>query len=305
MQTLRVRGKLQFIRHAVIAWVALISGGCSSLFYHPSRQIFALPEQYGFEAVDLRFRTQDGILLNGWKILPKNGVGTPSKPHLGTVIQFHGNGENISTHFLFLAWLAEKGFTVVTFDYRGYGKSQIAKMDQAGIYKDAREALRRAYQIHLDGGGGQFITYGQSLGGAVMLRALQDFEALAKVNLIVVESSFSSYVDVARRVLAANPISWIFSPLSYVLVSDEYSAEPSLSVIKNPILFIHDHDDPVVPFGAALENLELSASSDTDLWVFHDGLHVGTFYPGPELKLRQEKFLSYLDRNRSGQALRN
>src|SRR5690606_1051305 len=128
----------------------------------------------------------------------------------GTVIQFHGNAQNISTHFYSLAWLVSEGYNLFTFDYRGYGKSE-GSPHQEGVFKDALSAIEKGYEFHAKSGAGAFIIYAQSLGGIIAARALPDSSLSNKVDLLVLDSTFSSYKDIAFGKLTSR---WFLTPIS-------------------------------------------------------------------------------------------
>lgn len=257
----------------------LLSSGffssCSGLFYYPDRSLYYLPGQTGDYAEEYEFKSSDGIKLVGW-FFPAYGKGS-TRPPLGTIVQFHGNGENISSHYRALAWLAKEGYGVFTFDYRGYGKSDDVKTDQKGTYLDGLAALAQAYSIHREAKAKKFVVFGQSLGGAIAMRSLEDFPERAHVALMVMDSTFVSYKDIARRSLARSPITWLFSPLGMVLVSDAYSAEDWNRASQTPLLVIHDRKDPVVSFGAGEELYEEATAPEKEMWTPEDGRHIGAF----------------------------
>src|SRR5574341_868653 len=125
---------------SVVLTVTALAGfveGCDGLFYHPSRNAFLDPASIGFPFQDVGFNSLDGTRLHGWFFAPKDG---PERAK-ATVIHFHGNAENISTHFQAVAWLAREGFNVFVFDYRGYGQSD-GKPNPEGIEEDEVAAAR-------------------------------------------------------------------------------------------------------------------------------------------------------------------
>ncbi|UPT75824.1 MAG: lysophospholipase [Elusimicrobiota bacterium] len=64
-------------------------------------------------------------------------------PARGTIVHFHGNGENMTSHYLFVYWLALERWNVFTFDYRGYGASGGEK-SIAGSVADGAAAIKAA-----------------------------------------------------------------------------------------------------------------------------------------------------------------
>ena len=70
----------------------------------------------------------------------------------------------------FASWLRDRGFAVMTFDYRGYGESRIGPLrdvdnDLVRWALDARDALE---YVHMRAGGSPVTWIGHSLGGQVL-----------------------------------------------------------------------------------------------------------------------------------------
>jgi fermentation-respiration switch protein FrsA (DUF1100 family) len=261
--------------------------GCSGLFYHPDRNLYYPPHRMGFSAQEYVFSASDGTQLDGWfftarKDDPAFGVEYPPRRAQGTIIQFHGNSENMSSHYLSLVWLIDHGFNVFTFDYRGFGKSQ-GEPNQKGTYEDALAALDLGWKLHqLSGAEPRFIVYSQSLGGVIAMRSITDFKHRDEVSLLVLDSTFVSYQQIAREKMASHWFTWPLQPLTYLLVSDGYGAENSLHRNSLPLLVIHDKKDPVVPFDLGQKNFDedgaaISHKGPRDFWILNAGRHVGVF----------------------------
>lgn len=246
------------------------------------------PEENGFTKEDITIQTPDGEKLRGWffKADPKF-----SKTVKGTIVQFHGNAENISSHYASLVWLTREGYNLFVFDYRGYGGSS-GKPSQKGTYTDGIAALWKALDLHQETRAKLFIVFGQSLGGAIAAKSIEDFSARDQIDLLVLDSTFMSYKDVAQGILAGNWITWIFSPLGQVLISDEYSTEVSVSKFRPRLLVLHDKNDPVVPFKNGRKIFE-TASCEKEFWQLDKGRHIGAF--ATDTFENRTKFLSYLD----------
>src|SRR4051812_3784255 len=104
----------------ILACSALSCTGCSSLLYQPSREQIYEPTKLGLEQPEDRFfPSTDGTLLHAWYFRSD-----PKKQPKALIAFFHGNGENLSTHFASLAWILPFGYDFMIFDYRGYGRSQ-------------------------------------------------------------------------------------------------------------------------------------------------------------------------------------
>jgi uncharacterized protein len=219
----------------------VILNGCTHRFFFPSRALVVSPEQLGLEYEDVYFPSADGTQLHGW-FFPAQ-----TRPVKGTVVQFHGNAENLSTHFRSLIWVVEHGYHLFTFDYRGYGRSA-GQVSVEGALGDARAAIARAHTLPTPEAGTRLILYGQSLGGTLLLYVAGTMEDRDGIAVVIADSSFGSYQAIAREKLAGHWLTFLLQPLAYVLISDRYAPEPVLANISPvPLLVIHGDSDQIVP----------------------------------------------------------
>ncbi len=179
------------MRSYTIRSAALLAGGflcaCTNVFLQPDRVLYSRPESVGATYETIHFRADDGIELTAF------WFPAARSPVKGTVIQFHGNGENITSHYLYVYWLALEGWNVMTFDYRGYGASGGSK-SVSGAVRDSAAALSYA---RTRTPATPLAVIGQSMGGALALAGLVR-DGGQNVRVIVLDSTFSSYRRVAR-----------------------------------------------------------------------------------------------------------
>jgi len=270
----------------ILLLLALAS--CTNLFYQPSDRQFFKPEAFKLAYEDVYFKSVDGTKLHAWFF---KGKGEPK----GTIVQFHGNAENMSSHFLNLAWLVNEGYNLFAFDYRGYWLSE-GEAEPQGVYFDSVAALEKAMEFHKQAGGKHFVVFGQSLGGAISLRAVPDFNQKENITLIVQDSTFSSYEDIAVDKLSSVWFLWPFSPLGYVLISDKYSSEKVFDQITTPTLVITGGKDHVMPAKFGKRIYKGIASEKKWWWHIENAPHISSFHID-EGKWRQE-FLSLLEQIR-------
>jgi len=194
--------------------------------YYPVRQLSATPQQIGLAYEPVTFETEDGIRLDGWFI--------PADVSRGTVLYFHGNAGNISHRLDSIAIFHKLNYSVLIFDYRGYGQSE-GKPSERGTYRDAEAAWRyltKQKQI----APGQIVLFGRSLGGAVAawLAARQTPRAC------ILESVFTSAPDLAARLFPLFP--------SRLLCRYDYDTEAAVKNFNCPVLIIHSPQDDIIPF---------------------------------------------------------
>lgn len=258
---------------------------CSNLLYYPDDIVYSTPKQFDLDYKDVYFTAKDGVKLHGWFLETKY------KKKKGLVVHFHGNAQNLSSHYLSLAWMVNKGYDLLIFDYRGYGKSE-GGPNPKDVNLDAISALDLGVDYLSQKKYPQFIVYAQSLGGTVALRAMKDFSQRNKVDLLVLDSTFSSYQEIAKDRAASVWLLWPFQYIAYLIMSDEYASYNYISEFDRPTLVIHSQDDEVVPikFG---EEIYKKLKTKKEMWVLKDVPHIGIFH-GNSYEDR-EKFLKFLD----------
>ena len=157
--------------------------GCDSWFYFPGAEIHGTPETYDLAVEEVTFAAPDGPDLHGWWV-PAKGKAQ------GTIVYCHGNFANLTLHAKFVRWVPARGFNLLVFDYRGYGKSE-GVVTRAGTVADAVAAIDLALRRDPK----RTVVFGHSLGGAIGIVAASK---RPQVRAIVVESTFPSYRAAAK-----------------------------------------------------------------------------------------------------------
>lgn len=260
---------------------------CSHLVYNPTKEIYYNPEKIGYEKKEIQHTTKDGIILTGWRI--KEKYKTNKKDTV--VLQLHGNGENHSSHFLSLVWLVNFGYELVTYDYRGYGKST-GEPERESIHRDTVEYIEKIHRDCVEQNK-KLIIYGQSLGGAIAMRAVPELNDKSNLVLLIVEGTFSSYRKVTRSILKKTIIE-PFPFLLSLLISDNFSPIENIrSISPLPVIVIHELDDPIIPFENGkdvFKNLE----DPKQFWEVNSGGHIRWMQMGRSPNAL--KFLSLLNK---------
>lgn len=222
------------------------SENTNRLFYFPTRDEPATPAKWGFKYDDVDFKSTDGTKLHGWFLKSRGGK---SK---GTVVFSHGNAGSIGHHLGFVMWLAEAGYQVFMYDYRGFGKSEGA-LEREGMVEDVKAAFHYV-ESRPDVDKTRIVSYGHSLGGAKSVTALAE-EKQSGLRAIIIDGAFASYRAMATILggqLGAN------------LISDELSPKDFIAKItKTPLLVVHGDLDEVVPFSQGKELFGLANEPKT------------------------------------------
>ncbi len=272
-------------RAFLLALAILVGGcGCSSMLYYPSNEMYMPPEKMKESPDDIHFKNEDGKTLHGWYFHNKP---SPKKPR-AVLVFFHGNAQNISSHYMHLLWILKEGFDFFIFDYQGYGSSE-GSPSPSGTVKDGKAAMYWVKENHPDV---PIVVFAQSLGGAVGLRVAGELADKIPMRLVVADSTFYSYKVVARRVLSRHWLTWLFQPFTYIVLSDTYAPEDYIEKISpTPLLVIHGDKDQVVDFELG-EKVFAFAKEPKEFWRIPDGLHTDVFWHKDDIY--RKKFLEKL-----------
>jgi len=208
-----------------------------------------------FYADKIIFQAQSSSYKDTNEILKLNLVGgeTISAIYLNnpgsryTILFNHGNAEDIGRSRQTLDNLKAMGFSVFSYDYRGYGTSS-GKASEANSYQDADTAYR--YLVDdLQILPGQIIVLGRSLGGAVAV----DLASKRAVGGLIVESSFVT----AFRVMTSIPIFPI----------DKFNSISKIGNVKCPVLVIHGTEDNLIPIWHGERLFQNASGQKLSFWV--------------------------------------
>lgn len=230
-------------------------GGGNKLFYFPTWDEPSDPAKWGHRYENVFFTSKDGTKLHGWFITQDN-----KKPK-GTVVFSHGNAGSMGHHLGFVTWLANAGYQVLMYDYRGFGKSG-GSVDRRGMIHDVRAAFTYA-QSRKDVAADRIISYGHSLGGAKSVTALGE-SPVQGLRAVVIDGAFASYQAMAK-ILGGD--------FGKSLVSDDLSPQDFVSRLAPvPILVVHGTRDEIVPFSQGKELFERAGKPKT-LFDVKNGRH--------------------------------
>ncbi len=224
----------------ITGWFAFVTllfytGICIFMFFFQKNFIFFPSQNIGYipepKIQEIFFKTPDNKDLHGW-YLDNNAQ--------KTVLFFHGNAGNISRLKTRLEMFQKLHVNALVFDYRGYGKSSGEIQQESDIYTDANSALtylQEEKHISLE----NIILWGHSLGGAVAIEIAQN----KKIFAVIVESSFSSLDDMARK-------DFWYLPTHFILRFHFKSTE-KIPNISSKILIVHSLQDEMIPFSQSEE----------------------------------------------------
>ena len=231
-----------------IIFACALTLSCNGVFYQPSKEELFRINRDVLYYEDFYYQNSVGNTLHGRYFPAANDSGLIEKDSVkGLFVQFHGNAQNLTTHFIGLIWVIERGYDLVVFDYSGYGNSE-GFPERRQLVDDGLVTLEHIWQNY-PASHKEFYAVGQSLGGAVLTPTLAEWDKSDSVDLIVIDASFHSYRSIANSVLSRQWWTWWMQPLTWVLVSDAYAPEDYYNEIKDmPMIVTHCKEDKVIPF---------------------------------------------------------
>lgn len=264
--------KLMKIGLFVLCLMPLLSG-CNHLYYHPTEMEYREKDSLGFPVTEVWIEREGQKPLHAWLM-------RDTEDSKGLIVHFHGNAQNLTAHSTFSDWLSASGYTVLIFDYSGYGKTS-GEPSQQALIDDTGDVGRYVASIDKWSEKGlPIIVLGQSLGGAVATTGLAAHPEFARlVDLLVIESSFESYQSLARAKLTRHWITWPLNPLAYLLVQDEVKPSEAVSRLEMKKIFIHGNADEVVYFKNGRALFE-AAREPKEFWELPFAGHTEAFIPG-------------------------
>src|ERR687891_1525953 len=229
MLDLLVRGVLVVVVALLTVTAFMYFTQRGSLYFPWTSQIEPPPP--GVETIELA--TDDGLRLAAW-FVPAADAGVRVQP--GPAVLVCNGNAGYRAHRLPLAEaLAERGYHVLLFDYRGYAGNP-GKPTEDGLRTDARAAARAlADRSEVDP---QRIAYfGESLGAAVCGGLATELPPAA----LILRSPFPSVLDMARHhypyLPAVEPLVWDRWPLEGQLAEE----------VRVPVLVMVGTRDEIVP----------------------------------------------------------
>lgn len=218
--------------------------------FHPEPFNANLPTQAPQPGEEAWITTRDGVHLYGWLFRAQ------TKSARGAILFCHGNGGNIQN----VRWVGEKmsarGFDVLLFDYRQYGRSEGSLGDENDIYADADAACRYLVEkekVLPD----QLVLYGQSLGTT----AVVDLASRTPCRALIIESGLSSESNLALTVAPWLP-HWL-----HWIGKNRFESARKLKNVHCPVLISHGDSDEIVPVNHA-RDLYAAANEPKKLMIF-------------------------------------
>jgi fermentation-respiration switch protein FrsA (DUF1100 family) len=237
--------------------VALVAVAGLAYLYFTQRSMIYFPgtaapsaDSLPDDARSLELHTRDGLRLAAWFLPPRAGP-IPSQRGPAIVI-FNGNAGDRSHRLPLAIALAEHGYGVLLFDYRGYAGNS-GSPDEEGLRADALAAVGAlAAQPEVDPE--RIAYFGESLGAAVAGGAATERPPAA----LILRSPPPSIAEMGRH-------HYPYLPVIDPLLFDRFPLAEQVRELDMPLLVLVTEQDEIVP--ATLSRRVFDAASEPKRWV--------------------------------------
>ena len=184
------------------------------MYFNPSTTLLPYKEHY-------QNITQGN--LHGWFIKGSNGK---------VVIICHGNSGNISDRQYLIDSLHNLGYSVIIFDYSGYGLSKGIPSENQ-LYQDGSIFMDFAIKEYNKN---DIIVYGESIGAPVAAYLVRKYYT----PILIIDSGLPSIQKYIKGKIK------LLSFLSFLF--PEFDTEKYINGYRGKILFMHSLNDEVIPY---------------------------------------------------------
>jgi uncharacterized protein len=265
---------IAYVTTCICLWI-----GQRHLIFRPYREMVGVPSSapWNMPYREIVMPSGSGQLKGWWIPADPRRVQDSTSPK---VILFLGGAAGNKSHYLDrVEGLRQLGFSLLLFDYRGYGESTGDFPSEAQLYQDSQAAwdyLIQQQKVSPQ----QIFLYGESLGGAIALDlAVKQPQAAG----LIVQSSFTSMRDIAKW----RGFGWLL-PVD-LLLNQKFDSIAKVRSLQMPVLFVHGTTDEVVPFEMG-QRLFATAPAPKYLHVVPDAGHTRLLRSG------EQSYLKAIDR---------
>ncbi len=223
-----------------------------SQIYHPTRDAEYTPDDVGRPAEEVWLKTPDGLRLHAWFF----AADKLSSRARFAVLYCHGNGGNITSRPGYYRAILETGVSLLTFDYRGYGRSD-GEPGESGTYTDAQAAYQwlrsRGFAPE------HILVWGESLGGGIASHVA----TTERIGGLVLQSTFTNIPDIGAELFPWLPVK--------LLSRIKYDTHSRLPAITCPVVVMHSRADTTIRFSHGEKNF--AAAREPKAFIELEGDH--------------------------------
>lgn len=254
--------------------LVLLWGFQRRLIYLPDRSPVPSAGDLIVGGHDVRLQTDDGLELGAW-FVPPSGADRRL-----AVLVANGNGGNRASRLPLARALRNAGFSVLLFDYRGYGGNP-GRPTERGLARDARAALR-GLTDEVGIPPERTIYFGESLGAGVVTELATGHPPAG----LLLRSPFTDLAAVGQRHYPFLPVRW--------LLWDRYPVKDRMIGIDVPTTVVYGTRDSIVPPSQSRQVATAAANLFEAVAVDGADHNDPVLFDGPELIAAVERLAAHI-----------
>lgn len=234
--------------------------------------VYPTPADAGLDAEEVLVPVPGGH-APAWLVGPGPDDDGPARPAAGMwAIMVHGRGARRNEGIRTVPTAQRLGMTSLLISYRNDGDAPDAADSRYGLGTTEWEDVEAAIRYALENGASDVVLFGWSMGGAVVLQAVDRSDLAPQVRGVVLTGPVVDWVDVLQHQARLNRIPEAVGVLGQWLLSNRagrfitgLAAPVDLKSldwvtraehVRVPTLIIHSEDDEYVPVGPSQDLAE-------------------------------------------------
>ena len=228
--------------------------------FFPQKSLDKNPNNIGIDYEDI-FLKYENNNIHGWYIKNENKNNLKIKNKI--ILFFHGNAGNIGYRLNYIKKLYEIGFSMLFYDYPGFGLSEGTPNEEncvktGKLYYDFLIENKSYKQNNI-------IFYGESIGGSIA----SNLANIVYIKCLILQSTFTDIKKIIEKLVVNNYLGVLidnigFETLNYV--KNRYKINRIKKLMKTMI--IHSNNDELIDIKYAKE-----LSDYSDEFYICDGSH--------------------------------
>ncbi len=169
----------------------------------------------------------------------------PAANEEAVLLYLHGNSKNSYKRLSDYKWVSEHGVSLYLLDYSGFGKATgKATMKNTVLdVKSAIEFIRDSLKVD------SLSVLGTSLGGALLLSALESQDVYGHINHVIVDCSFDRLENVINYYLKESIFGWPFIWVPGLMLDEDLEPVNNFDNVRGYKLVVSGcKTDSVIPF---------------------------------------------------------
>lgn len=218
------------------------------LIFHPEK--LSAKYKFVFETSfeERKYQTLDGNEISALLFKVENSK--------GVVFYHHGNAGSLESCGVRAIDFTSRGYDVLMYDYRGYGKSSGNIKSEKNLYADAALIYKELLYDYKER---DIVVYGISLGTGIASYITYHNNP----SKLILETPYYNFYDVAKFHYPYLPNSLL---LNYQFKTDQF-----LPKIKSKVYLFHGTEDEMIPYNSSERLAKLS--NNISLFTIKDGSH--------------------------------